>query len=189
MKKAAKTNRSGKVLEYVFEQLAHYGFQQINGKEMAKIKVLPPRYVHTHAEYKTLWGTTGYHEGVIIADKQNRNDFIQNNEIDYADLDHVEAARGQIMIVVECKFQSGSGSVDEKIPYILQSAEVSAIPNWILVLDGDWWIKNKRGQAVVQYAKHEAEQIAKQMADKRVLVLLRREFKELVLRAWGKTDG
>jgi len=178
MRKGAKTNRSGKVLEYVFEQLAHYGFQQINGNKLDDLIVYPSRFVHTHSKYNTIFETVGYHEGLIVADKQNGQDFLEYDWL----------PSGRIMIVVECKFQSGSGSVDEKIPYIIESFKESQVGyNWVLVLDGNWWTKNARGQAVVQYAKVKATQFNNE--ERRLLVLSRHEFKELVMRAWGKTNG
>jgi hypothetical protein len=177
MKKGGKTNRSGKILEYVFEQLAHYGFQEIKGNQCKQIKVFPSRYVHTHASYVTIYGTEGFHEGNIVAHSQNHNDFIQDG-------DHIG-------ITIECKYQSTSGSVDEKIPYIFESFTESdlgdCLPNWILVLDGDWWSKNPRGLAVVEYAKKRALEVSNE--SRRFLVVSRKEFKELIIHAWGNNSA
>jgi PD-(D/E)XK nuclease superfamily protein len=141
MKKGAKTNRSGKPLEYISEQLAHCGFQEINGAQFSKIDVFPNRYVRTNVPYITIYGTKGFHEILIVTSEQNGFHFLAD------DIDKL------IKIIVECKFQSTSGSTDEKIPYILETFKNSNVRNWILVLDGAWWIKTDRGKAVVNYVK------------------------------------
>jgi hypothetical protein len=170
MKKGAKTNRSGKPLEHALEQLRQNGFAHYKGRTINYVKIFPQKYVITHAPYITIYGTKGYHEGHIVADSQNGEDFVPESN-------------GKIQIIIECKFQSGSGSTDEKIPYVIESFSYSDIKNWVLILNGGWWSKKGRGTAAVSYAKMQALKLSD--SGKKLFVVSRYEFTELVLNAWG----
>jgi hypothetical protein len=41
-------------------------------------------------------------------------------------------------LVIECKWQQEKGSVDEKLPYLVLSIEISKYPS-IILIDGDGW--------------------------------------------------
>jgi PD-(D/E)XK nuclease superfamily domain len=167
----AKTKRSGNPLEYVIEQLTHYGFAQIKGSQIKRLKVYPPRFIHAHAEYETIFDTRGYHEGVIYADSQNGSDFLTSSPFSNGSI---------IQIVIECKFQYSAGSVDEKVCYFIDSFRSSPVPNWIFLYDGSYWTGNERGKKVLAYLKR----VTANTPDKKAFVLSRNEFRTLVLAAW-----
>ena len=55
---------------------------------------------------------------------------------------------GRTRILFECKSQRTSGSVLEKLPYILRSWQISDIPNWILVCSGPFWQSHTAREAL-----------------------------------------
>jgi|TARA_R100000081_G_C4740869_1_gene128824 galactitol-specific phosphotransferase system IIB component len=51
-------------------------------------------------------------------------------------------------LYIECKFQDVSGSVDEKIPFVMENLE--QFPKGMIVLGGKHW-KSKRGELIYKY--------------------------------------
>ncbi len=56
-------------------------------------------------------------------------------------------------IAIECKRQSVSGSVDEKIPFVIENLFKLNADLSLLVLDGDWYRKQR---GLVIYSKNKA---------------------------------
>ena len=74
-------------------------------------------------------------------------------------------------LAIECKFQKGTGTADEKFPYVLQEC----FKNWgkgIIVVDGSWWDEGQ-GLNIVTYCKTIAHEWNSE-------VLYLEEFKERV---------
>jgi hypothetical protein len=113
--------------------LRHIGFHEFGSYEEFDKRgklLLPDRYVIPHFPHETLYGTGGYKER-----------YIYDHGIEY---------------IFEAKLQNGSGSVDEKLPYLWESFLVSPYPNWIVWFDGNWFTKNPRGIAAIAWLRRRA---------------------------------
>ena len=118
---------------------------------------LPQRYLVEHYPHKSLYGTVGWKEG-----------FISHNGTDY---------------VFEAKWQNGSGSVDEKMPYLWEHFLSSPVPNWIVWFDGAWW-REKRGRNAVEWLR---ERVKAQCPPSRQFIILAgsKEGQEFFSRQFG----
>jgi hypothetical protein len=96
---------------------------------------LLPRQLIKNWPYTNIYGTPGRYEWMMIANKYRA--------------------------IIECKFQNGSGSVDEKFPYVAANFVKSDCHNMIVVHGGEWWITG-RGAAAIRWLKKEAKTIRHQ---------------------------
>ena len=87
---------------------------------------------------------------------------------------------GLIRIVIEAKYQDGSGSVDEKLPYVWLSFLQSDVHNWVVLLDGRFW-RDKRGKKAADWLRERAVEVP---VGRTFAVLTPREFIDLVARTW-----
>lgn len=143
LKRAAKPRAVGKkrntsvsrLLENAALSLRMAGFvtyDNFSEYRVAKDRgILPERYFVEHYPHKALYGTVGFKEG-----------FISHNGTEY---------------IFEAKWQNGSGSVDEKLPYLWEHFLESPVANWIVWFDGKWW-RDKRGLRAVEWLRDRAQQ-------------------------------
>ena len=121
-------NKTGNVLEHtVIGTLSAHGFEMVMHREYTKS---PENYgkelLLKNVPYTTLYGGKGYTEFLLSSKRFNLN------------------------IRIECKWQQGSGSVDEKLPYTyLSCVEAVGEDNVIILIDGPGfrhgainWLKN-----------------------------------------------
>lgn len=62
-------------------------------------------------------------------------------------------------LYIECKFQEVGGSVDEKIPFVMENLE--QFPKGMIILGGNHW-KGERGQLIYEYinsSRYKAEAV------------------------------
>jgi hypothetical protein len=157
-----RNTTSGAMLEYARDSLRQHGFlfyENYNSYCRAKKDgSIPSRYPSRHCicnfPHETLYGTEGRKE-LYIYDEGNA-------------------------YIVEFKFQNGSGSVDEKFPYVWEAFLASRVPYWIVVYDGHWW-KSGRGKEAVIWLKNKGPI----PQGREFVVMQRREFAEFVLNRWG----
>lgn len=172
-----KTGRAAGILENVVDNLRSVGFEILTRAEWLSKQdenTLPEQYVVRNWPHQSLYGGRGKKEALIVSGPcKNGIKFEHEGE--------------KIRIVVEAKYQSGSGSVDEKFPFVWESFLASEIPNWILLYDGKWWLE-PRGMAAVKwikdrYAKTKSEGDLR-VRNKTFYILNRRDMAELIGRAW-----
>src|SRR6516165_4495884 len=108
------TVRLARLLENGICILSMEGFEIFKGmpafEKRIKTSTAPPRFIITHYPLASLYGTPGFKEAFIHCDRVG--DFI-----------------------FEAKYQNGSGSVDEKCPYLWECFSASTVPNWIVWFD------------------------------------------------------
>lgn len=118
MAKRKRTTRSGNVLERtVKEVLAANGFQIVKYRDWNKS---PEKYgtelLLTNVPFETIYKHRGKTEFLLKSKKHN------------------------LEIRIECKWQQGAGSVDEKLPYLyLNSIEAMPEKHIVVVIDGSGW--------------------------------------------------
>jgi len=66
----------------------------------------------------------------------------------------------QLDLAIECKNQEGSGSVSEKIPYVLESFQQHPASSGLLILGGSYW-PTKPG--IMQWAQQKSRSSNKQI--------------------------
>ncbi len=128
MSQGSKANKTGVVLEnIVISTLKAHGFEVVPFNEFIK---KPGKYgrelLLKHAPYKTLYGSKGYTEFLLLSKIHD------------------------LEIRIECKWQQSAGSVDEKLPHLYLSC-VETVPEdeVIILIDGDGfregakeWLRN-----------------------------------------------
>jgi hypothetical protein len=124
-KRYGSRGHRGQLLEQCVHGLKMMNIQSYTQAEFDKSQVRPDEFVLLNYSHPSLYGTEGRKEA-------------------YINLNGVE-------VVVEAKYQQGSGSVDEKLPYIWECFLVSSIPVWIVVFDGKYWAKHPRGEAALEW--------------------------------------
>jgi hypothetical protein len=142
------------------------GFVPLPNRVFQGLPELPDRYVVKRYPHPSLWGTPGVKEALIVS-----------KDATYL---LVPSDDGFTRVLMEAKWQEGAGSVDEKLPYVWLSFLESVIPNWILVLDGNYWNRNARAKAAISWAK---AQVAP--PDRTWNVVNRRGFAEFAKECWG----
>jgi PD-(D/E)XK nuclease superfamily domain len=154
------TRRKSDELEVCCDSLVAYGFQWFGNKGFNKLPLSdrPLRYLVRDYPHLSLYGTPGRKEG-----------FLWDGEREW---------------IIECKVQDGSGSVDEKFPYVFEAFLISSVANWILVHNGRWW-DTPRGRAAIQWLKRRA---ALPPSGREFYVLSRDEFRNFAKRRWGGAD-
>jgi len=158
--------QKSKTLEQCVDALLMAGFHDFTNGQFARLPEHPDKYVRLLFPHASLYGTAGKKEALIVA-RGAWAPFIVDDD-DWT------------RVVLEAKWQEGSGSVDEKLPYVWASFIESPVPNWVLVLDGNYWHRHARGQAAAEWAK------ARSAPDGRTWhVVNRRGFTELALEVWG----
>ena len=137
-----KTSYGGRTLEDVIGSLTLKGFTALSGAQYRKqqkngqLLLLPSgRILVKHHRYITMFGSAGYREY-----------FIESPEW-----------TGQL----ECKFQGGSGSTDEKMVYIAETLKRNSEERMAVVHGGPWWIDG-RGKKIIDWLKQEAKSIKHQ---------------------------
>ncbi|MBC7907525.1 MAG: 4-diphosphocytidyl-2C-methyl-D-erythritol kinase [Rhodospirillaceae bacterium] len=98
------------------KSLKAHGFEVLSHAEWRDMGQPRGEYLLTNAPYTTLYGTAGRTEFLLLS------------------------ARRNMEIRIEAKYQSVSGSVDEKLPYVYLSL-VEAVPEKtvFVVIDGPGW--------------------------------------------------
>lgn len=116
MTDGAKANRTGNTLERFVEQtLLSQGYLRVpdRGTAFDERTTMPGKHFASQVPI----GTTVY-------ETRRRCDFLVLNPITFPE-----------GLVIECKWQQSSGSVDEKFPFLLLNIDRSKIPT-IVLLDG-----------------------------------------------------
>jgi len=171
MKKSRKTStHNGQLLEQCIYCLAPIGFSVFdNIHHYDKAIPNPNLCVIKNWPHKTLYGTPGRKEALIVASKCNGN-LISDRD-------------GKFRVLIEAKFQTTSGSVDEKFPYIVESCLESSIENWVVVCGGLWW-KKGRGQSAVRWLRSQSGRVSD--AGKQLIVVEQvKGFSEFITKYWG----
>ena len=142
MNTGKRANRAGKQLaEFVDNLLQDYGYVKVSqARFFALCSLRQPIYARECNVGKTLYG------GV------RRVDFILYHPVKWSDC-----------LVIECKWQSSSGTVDQKYPYFVDSINKNPQPA-IIVLDGDGqsrrsgeWLKKQAGKGKLLKVMNQGE--------------------------------
>ncbi len=142
----ARANRAGRRLEgMVGAILQDRGYRRVNAKEF------PPAASGVDAGFKELHQTTGgaeavyaeqFYIGQSIYGKKRKVDFV---------LYHPKMHRERL--VIQCKWQSSGGSVDEKYPYEVECINDGGVDT-IIVLDGDGYSQGAHDWLLRQTHQH-----------------------------------
>ncbi len=126
-----KTSYGGKILEQAVCSFKLKNFEIINAEQFRDRNGLfrDERLLVKNFPYETLFGTPG-----------RREYFLKSSEW-----------QGHL----ECKYQNGSGSVDEKIVYVVETLRRTEMKALIIIHGGNWWEK-KRGKEVIRWAKEQS---------------------------------
>jgi len=156
-----KTSHGGQILESVINALKLKNFSVCPNKEYCKqrndgLLPAPPRLLVKNCNYTTIFGTPGRREWYIISTEWT----------------------GEL----ECKFQAGPGSTDEKMLYVSETFRRNDEPHMAVVYGGPWW-NSGRGAAIIAWLKKEAEAI-KRDRGKQLLVLDVNGFMNWAHRTW-----
>lgn len=162
-KPSKNTVKRARLLENGINSVCMLNFHHFKGKaEFDQYRRrhgrIPSRYIIAPYPCKTIYGTPGKKECFIHAD--GIGDFI-----------------------FEAKYQSGSGSVDEKAPYLWESFLATPY-HWIVWFDGNWFQKTDRGIAVVKWLRQRAASV--QTVKKMHIVNSDQEFRSLCMRLFGQ---
>lgn len=162
-----KTGAKSQLLEQCVESLTFIAFVVYQTLEnFHKSRVTTDYYVIRNYPHKSLYGTPGRKEALIVG-PANCNEVVSDPD-------------GNARCIVECKYQDGSGSVDEKLPYVYEHFLASEIKNWIIILDGKYWRTNKRALAGLRWLK------ARQVPEgRRLIIVNRKEFNSIAKHIWG----
>ena len=129
-KSGRRANQQGTTLERSVEDMLREGYEKVSAKRFFAANGLSqPIYARQCAA------------GVSLYRKPRKVDFILYHPQKWPDC-----------LVIECKWQSSSGSVEEKFPFLVQSIEKNNFPT-IIVLDGggyspdaETWLKAQAGK-------------------------------------------
>ena len=142
MNTGKRANRAGKQLaEFVENLLQDYGYVKVSGSHFfALCELEQPIYASECNTGKTLYGGT------------RRVDFILYHPVKWSEC-----------LVIECKWQSGGGSVDQKYPYFVSSANLNEQPA-LFVVDGEGysgrskeWLQSQAGQGQILHVLNQGD--------------------------------
>ena len=142
MNTGKRANRAGNQLaEFVENLLQDYGY----------VKVTPIRFFALCSLEQPIYAKE-CHTGKTLYGGSRRVDFILYHPVKWSEC-----------LVIECKWQSGGGSVDQKYPYFVSSANLNPQPA-IFVVDGDGysrlsgkWLKNQAGKGKILHVLNQGE--------------------------------
>ena len=152
MNTGKRANRAGKQLaDFVDNLLQDYGYVKVSHTRFfALCSLEQPIYAEECYAGKTLYRGP------------RRVDFILYHPFKWQDC-----------LVIECKWQARSGSVDQKYPYFVESINENPEPT-IIVLDGeghsrrsDQWLKDQAGKKNLLHVMKQGE-IARFAADRKL---------------------
>jgi len=172
MKKQRRRNtgRNSTLLEHCVQSLRIIDFEVFKGMgEFVNDGNAHGRYVILNFPHKILYGTPGRKEAYI---------FSNGSRLGCAD------NYGHFCFIVEAKYQDSSGSVDEKLPYIVEAWAASPVRNWVVVLGGRWW-KTTRGTAAVKWLKSQAKRWSSESTGILFVMEGQEGFSKFAKRAWG----
>lgn len=152
-KKKRRSTYGGQLLEQVVSCLSLLGFQEVHRKDATLFE----RRIIKNWPYTTIYGTPGRREWCVFT--------------------RTEA------IPIECKFQDGGGSVDEKMPYIARSFIEHDDQEMFVVFAGPYWMRG-RGAKAVEWLRKESRQI-KRLHGKTLRVFFLDDFLSHVKNRWG----
>jgi len=154
MSQGGHANTSGTVLEQlVVSTLAVHGFELVSYRDFA---CRPARYsgrdlLLRHVPYQTIYGGRGYTEFLI------------------------KSRRFGLETRVECKWQSCSGSIDEKLPFTYLSCAEAVPENHIIILiDGDGF--REGGITWLREAANSNKYVPREQPHKNIQVMNSMEF-------------
>ncbi|MXV78164.1 hypothetical protein F4001_07380 [Candidatus Poribacteria bacterium] len=142
MNTGKRANSAGKQLASFVDNLLHdYGYVKVSQSRFFALRALEqPIYAQECNTGKTLYGGT------------RRVDFILYHPKKWSEC-----------LVIECKWQSGRGSVDQKYPYFVLSANMNPEPA-IFVVDGDGysgrskeWLQAQSGKERILHILNQGE--------------------------------
>ena len=142
MNTGKRANRAGEQLADFVDNLLHdYGYVKVSSTRFfALCSLEQPIYARECNTGKTLYGGN------------RRVDFILYHPVKWSEC-----------LVIECKWQSGGGSVDQKYPYFVSSANINPQPA-IFVVDGDGysplsgqWLKDQAGTGKILHVMNQGE--------------------------------
>ena len=142
MNTGKRANRSGKQLaNFVNNILQDYGYTEVSQTRFfALCELKQPIYTQECSVGKTLYGGN------------RRVDFILYHPIKWSEC-----------LVIECKWQSSSGTTDQKYPYFVDSINMNP-QHAIIVLDGGGqsrasgkWLKAQAGEQKVLHVLNQGE--------------------------------
>ena len=121
----AKANWNGKMFEdFVHDHLVRNGWKFIKSKDLLKEGKSITR-VDLFDDHWEKWFTTQYKLTETIYKNPWKVDFLLHDE------------RTKKSLVIECKWQQSSGSVDEKYPYLVRNIKEKSPHPCLVLLDGD----------------------------------------------------
>lgn len=141
MTNGTRANRSGHRLEYVVGHLLSEKYDEVDASDfLAKCGESKPIYARQCAVGKDIYG------------RERRVDFILYHPHRWPDC-----------LVIQCKWQSSRGSVDEKYPFEVLSTQESGY-NTIIVLDGggysagaERWLHQQAGKGTLLHIFNQGE--------------------------------
>jgi len=172
------TSRAAGILENMVNNLRSHGFTIFTYPKWRSLpeNELPDDYVVRNWPHDALYGTPGKKEALIVTQRSNPNG------VEYIKKENITR------IILEAKYQDGSGSVDEKFPYIWEAFLISDIPNWILLYAGKFWHDTLRGKAAVKWIKdrNANPKIGEDdlLHDKTLYILNEEEFSDMIKETW-----
>ena len=147
---ARSTNTSGKFLEQCVHVLKMRDYTFMSRAEWCKEwkkdsrkLFAPEKYAVANYPYKTLYGTPGHHEFAVFS---------------RGTIPKMLPYENGTRVVIECKWQDGSGSVDEKFPYVVQTFLEREFENMAIILAGEWW-REGRGAGAVGWLRSSARKM------------------------------
>ena len=157
-----RTSFGGSILEAAIRALRMKRFSVVSHDEYTTAKGdlfsgQGSRWLVKHYPYETIFGTPGRREYYIASAEWS----------------------GQL----ECKFQNGSGSVDEKMVYISETLRRTDERALALVYAGKYWTDKDRGASVIQWMRAEATRIRD--CGKQLLVFDMDQFIEWANETWS----
>lgn len=131
-----RASLGGQMLETVIKALTLKAFHECGYQEYHKsrgdlFEHEEQRMLIRNYPYTTIFGTPGRREYYI----------------------HSQEWTGEL----ECKFQSGGGSVDEKMLYLAETLRRGSEQRLAIVHGGAYWDREPRGQAIIKWLKAESK--------------------------------
>jgi len=130
----AKANWNGKMFEdFVHDHLVRNGWTFIENRYLSNLDITKGKKSIAHSKYELFdddrvgerWFTTQCKLTDTIYNNSWKVDFLLHDE------------RMKKSLVIECKWQQSSGTVDEKYPYLVRNIKEKSPYPCLVLLDGD----------------------------------------------------
>ena len=134
-----RANRRGRILERYVHELLNEEYERVSAARFFAMRILRQRIFAEQVE-----------TGLSIYGKRRLGDFALYHPQRWPDC-----------LVIQCKWQTSSGSVDEKYPYEVENIAPAGFPT-IIVLDGGGYSEGARQWLVAQRGKRNLVDVCSQ---------------------------